>query len=141
VLTDVMHLRQDLHASPSRTHTYAVLATYAVFFAAGLVSYVVSLQLFRRFLHRVSPRRLVLPILLVVHGITMVAMYVGRFMRLNSWDVLFAPHAVVASVFRVPHAYSVFVLAMMFLIVGFSASATAAAGEKAWSQLRRLASR
>src|SRR5690242_8142829 len=62
VLTDVMHLHTDLAGSPSRGHTFVVLATYAAFFAAGLVSYVVSLQLFRRFLHGAIPRRLVLPV-------------------------------------------------------------------------------
>src|SRR3954469_3577529 len=61
VLTDVVHLHEDLQGSQSSSHTYAVLATYAAFFAAGLVSYVVSLQMFRRFLRGTIPRRLVLP--------------------------------------------------------------------------------
>src|SRR2546425_11166037 len=67
VLTDIVHMRGDLHASRSRG-TAAVLLTYSLFAAAGLVSYVVSMQLFRRFLHRLVPRRTVLPVLLVVHG-------------------------------------------------------------------------
>ena len=98
VLTDVVHLVDEMHASTSRESAYAYLATYAVYLSAGLVSYVVSLQLFRRFLHRVGPRALVLPILLVVHGLCVVAMYLGRFMRFNSWDVILAPRTVLASV-------------------------------------------
>lgn len=141
VLTDVVHLHQDLRASPSRAHTYAVLATYAIFFAGGLVSYVVSMQLFRRFLQRVMTRRLVLPALLVVHALSVVAMYLGRFMRLNSWDVVFAPRVVLDSVLRVPHPSSVVVFAVMFVMVGFGASATAAVGERLVGQLRRLTSR
>jgi uncharacterized membrane protein len=141
VLTDVVHLREDLYASPSPSHTYAVLATYAAFFAAGLVSYVISLQLFRKFLHRSIPRRLVLPALLVVHALSVAAIYIGRFMRLNSWDVVFAPRAVLDSVLRVPRPSSLAVFVVMFIVVGFGASVTLAVGEKLVSRLRRLTTR
>jgi uncharacterized membrane protein len=141
VLTDVVHLRQDLHASPLPSHTYAVLATYAVFFAAGLVSYVVSLQLFRNFLYRTIPRQLVLPALLFVHALSVVAIYIGRFMRVNSWDVVFAPRAVLDAVLRVPRPSSLAVFVVMFIVVGFGTFATYAVGEKLVSRLRRLTTR
>jgi uncharacterized membrane protein len=138
VLTDVVHMVDDLHAAPSHEHAYAVLVTYALFAAAGLVSYVVSMQLFRRFLHRVAPNRLIAPILLTVHGLCIVAMYIGRIVRLNSWDVVVAPRSVLASVVRVPHPSTVVLLAAMFVVVGVGAYATAAVGAKALAQLRRL---
>jgi len=141
VLTDVVHLREDLVASRSSSNTYAVLATYAAFFAAGLVSYVVSLQLFRRFLHGAIPRRLVLPALLVVHALSIVAVYIGRFMRVNSWDVVFAPRAVLASLLRVPRASSLAVFVVMFLVVGFGTFATYAVGEQLWTRMKRLTTR
>jgi uncharacterized membrane protein len=140
VLTDVVHMVDDLRVSPSREHTSAVLVTYALFAAAGLVSYVVSMQLFRQFLHRVAPRRVVLPVLVTVHGLCVVAMYLGRVVRLNSWDVLIAPRAVLDSVLRIPHPSTVAVLALTFLVVGVGAYITAALGDKALSQLRRLKS-
>lgn len=138
VLTDVVHMLGDLHASPSHRHAYAVLVTYALFAAAGLVSYVVSMQLFRRFLHRVAPRRVVLPVLVTVHGLCVVAMYLGRVVRLNSWDVVLAPREVLASVVRVPNPNTVVVLGVMFVVVGVGAYVTAAVGDKALTQLRRL---
>jgi uncharacterized membrane protein len=141
VLTDVVHLVDDMHASNSHESAYAYLATYAVYVSVGLVSYVVSLQLFRRFLHRVSPRRAVLPIMLVVHGLCVVAMYVGRFMRFNSWDAVLAPRTVWVSVVRVPHPNTVLILAAMFVVVGVSACVTAAVGDKALAELRRLKTR
>jgi uncharacterized membrane protein len=137
VLTDVVHMRGDLHSS--RSHgAAAVLLTYSFFAAAGLVSYVVSMQLFRRFLHRVVPHRAVLPVLLVVHGLCVVAMYLGRVVRLNSWDVVLAPGTVLASVVRVPHTYTVALLAVMFVVVGVGAYVTYAVGDRALAQLRRL---
>jgi len=141
VLTDVVHLVADIRASDSRAHDYAVLLTYAVFFGAGLVSYVVSMQLFRGFLHRVAPRRTVRPALLLVHGVCIVAMYVGHFMRLNSWDVLVAPRTVLDSVMRVPHPTSVVVLAVMFVVVGVGSYVTAAVGDKALAEVRRFRTR
>jgi uncharacterized membrane protein len=141
VLTDVMHLREDLYASPSRAHTYGVLASYGVFFAFGLLSYVVSLQLFRKFLHASVPRKLVLPALLLVHALSVVAVYIGRFMRLNSWDVVFAPHAVLDAIVRVPRASSLAVFVAMFVVIGFGTFSTYAVGEKLVSELRRLTHR
>jgi uncharacterized membrane protein len=138
VLTDVVHMVDDLRKAPSHERAYAVLVTYAVFAAAGLVSYVVSMQLFRRFLQRTTPSRLVAPILLTVHGLCIVAMYVGRVMRLNSWDVVVAPGSVLVSVVRVPHPSTVVLLGAMFVVVGVGAYATAAVGGKALTQLRRL---
>jgi uncharacterized membrane protein len=141
VLTDVVHLREDLIASRSASHTYAILATYGAFFAAGLVSYVVSLQLFRRFLHGAVPRSLVLPALLVVHALCIVAVYIGRFMRLNSWDVVLAPRAVVDALVRVPRVSSLAVFVVMFLVVGFGTFATYAVGEQLWTRMKRLTTR
>ena len=138
VLTDVVHMVDDLRKAPSHERAYAVLVTYALFAAAGLVSYVVSMQLFRQFLHRVAPKQLVAPILLTVHGLCIVAMYLGRVVRLNSWDVVVAPHAVVASVAHVPHPSTVVLLVAMFVVVGVGAYATAAVGGKALAQLRRV---
>jgi uncharacterized membrane protein len=141
VLTDVVHLHEDLQRSRSSSHTYAVLATYAAFFATGLVSYVLSLQLFRRFLHGAIPRNLVLPALLLVHGLSVVAVYIGRFMRVNSWDVVFAPRAVLDSLVRVPRISSLAVFVVMFLVIGFGTFATYAVGGKALHRLRRLVTR
>lgn len=138
VLTDVVHMVDDLRSSPSDGHAYAVLATYAAFAGVGLVSYVVSMQLFRTFLHRDAPARFVAPILITVHGLCVIAMYLGRVVRLNSWDVVLEPGRVVASILRVPHPSTVVLLVAMFLVVGVVAYATAAVGDKALTQLRRL---
>jgi uncharacterized membrane protein len=138
VLTDVVHMFEDLRAAPSLARVVAILVMYALFAAAGLASYVMSLQLFRRFLHRVAPGRFVAPILLTVHGLCVIAMGLGRIVRLNSWDVVLAPRSVLESVMRVPHPSTVVLLSAMFVVVGASAYVMAAVGDKAIAQLRRL---
>jgi uncharacterized membrane protein len=140
VLTDVVHMVYDVQAARSRLRAYEILAVYGVFFVAGLTSYVISLQLFRRFLHRVVPSRIVAPMMLALHGLCVVAMYLGRFVRLNSWDAVLAPGDVAAAVIRVPRPSTVALLTLMFVVVGAGAFATAAVGQSLRAQLRRRAS-
>jgi uncharacterized membrane protein len=137
VLTDVLHMVDDVRAAPTRPDAYTVLAIYGAFFAAGLCSYVFSLQRFRRFLHEHVSPRLVVPVLVAVHGSVVVAMFIGRVMRLNSWDIVFAPRTVLRAVVRVPQPTTVVLLGTMFVVVGFAAFATAAVADKALAQLRR----
>jgi uncharacterized membrane protein len=138
VLTDVVHMFHDIRITHSVGRVGAVLVMYAMFAAAGLASYATSLQLFRRFLHRVAPSRFVAPILLTVHGLCVVAMGLGRIVRLNSWDIVVAPRSVLASVARVPHPSTVVLLATTFVVVGIGTYAMVAVGTKALEQLRRL---
>jgi uncharacterized membrane protein len=137
LLTDVVHMVHDIRVAPSDTRAYVVIATYGGLFAFGLAAYVLSLQLFRGFLHRTVRARLVAPAILLVHALCVLAMYLGRFIRLNSWDVVLAPRRVAASVMHVPRPITVAVLAVMFVVVGVGAFATAAIGDKVVAHARR----
>jgi uncharacterized membrane protein len=75
---------------------------------------------------------------LVVHGLCVVAMYLGRVIRLNSWDVVTAPQQVAASVLRVPRPTTVVLLAMTFVVVGVAVFATVAIGDKAMRRAQRF---
>jgi uncharacterized membrane protein len=139
VLTDVVHMVDDLSGTPSRVDAYEILALYAVFFAAGLVAYVIALQLFRSFLHRNMTRRmLVAPILVAVHALRVIAMYVGRVLRFNSWDALVAPFTVLHAVARVPRPSTVVLLGVMFAVTAVAAFVTYAVGERAWRAVRSM---
>ena len=142
VLTDVVHMVDDLSMTPSRLDAYKILALYGMFFGAGLVAYAVALQLFRAFLHRTVARRiLVAPILLAVHGMCVIAMYVGRVLRFNSWDALVAPFTVLHAVARVPRPSTLVLLTAMFVVTAVATFVTYAVGEKAWRAVHSLHSR
>jgi uncharacterized membrane protein len=70
-------------------------------------------------------------------ALCVLAMYVGRAIRLNSWDVVTAPHRVVVSVARVPRPLTVVELVVMFVVVGAAGFATVAVGDKAVAHCRR----
>ena len=138
LLTDVVHMVHDIQRASSDTRAYLVIVTYGALFACGLASYALSLQLFRRFLHRTVEARLVAPTILLVHALCVLAMYLGRFVRLNSWDVLVAPGEVLSSVLRVPRPTTVVVLGIMFVVVGAGVFVTLAIADKVFARARRL---
>jgi uncharacterized membrane protein len=137
VLTDVVHMVDDVRRSRSDAHAYVLVAIYGAFFTCGLASYAFSLQRLRAFLHRAGVHRLVAPALIVLHGASVIAMYLGRFVRLNSWDAVLAPQRVLLSVLRVPRPFTVVVLVVMFFVVGVGTFAAAAVGDKVAVHARR----
>jgi uncharacterized membrane protein len=138
LLTDVVHMVHDIKGAPSDAWAYMVIVTYGALFAFGLASYALSLQLFRRFLHRSVRAGLVAPAILLVHALCVLAMYLGRFIRLNSWDVLVAPGAVVRAVMHIPRPTTVVVLGVMFVVVGVGVFVTLAITDKVLARARRL---
>jgi uncharacterized membrane protein len=137
LLTDVVHMIHDIQRAHSDSWAYLVIATYGVLFALGLGSYAFSLQLFRWFLRRNGGARLVAPAILLVHALCVVAMYLGRRIRLNSWDVVTAPQQVAGSLLRVPAPTTVALLVVMFVVVGVGVFVTVAVGDKVVARARR----
>jgi uncharacterized membrane protein len=138
VLTDVGHMVDDIKVAPTRTVAYLVLGTYACFFALGVSSYALSLHALRQHLRRVAPAWTVAPGLLVVHGLCVVGVYLGRVLRFNSWDALLAPARVIEAVAHVPRGSTVVLLLVTFLVVGVATYIAYAVGDRALSLARRL---
>ncbi|MEY2568899.1 MAG: hypothetical protein QOE35_3428 [Actinomycetota bacterium] len=92
VLTDVIHLVEDTRTTSSpAVVSFALLPQYAVFFLVGFEAYVLSLLLVGRYLQRVGLARWVLPVEVALHALCAIGVHLGRFERLNTWDVLTRP--------------------------------------------------
>jgi uncharacterized membrane protein len=137
LVTDVVHMVHDIQHAHSDAWAYLVITTYGALFALGLASYAFSLQLFRRHLRRTVRAGLIAPIVILVHALCVIAMYLGRYIRLNSWDAVLAPQQVAGSVLRVPGPLTVVVLAVMFVVVGVGVFVMAAIGDKVAARARR----
>ena len=85
-----------------------------------------------------APKPIVISSLFLLHGTCVVAMYLGRVVRVNSWDAVLAPGPVVHTVLRVPRPSTVLLLMAMFVFVGAVAFATRAVGAQAMAQVRRF---
>jgi uncharacterized membrane protein len=95
IMTDFLHLRER----PPVPLWYD-LGLLAAFAWSGFFLAVASLQVMQRLVRRVAGATMSWLFVLCVVGLSGIGVYLGRFERWNSWDIVFAPHAVVADVIR-----------------------------------------
>ena len=118
VLTDSIHLLDDIRNASNTDVYFGYLPVYGAFFVIGFASYVLSIRAMRRFLrvrgvehgHRIA-------IELSVHALCAVGMFLGRFVRLNSWDVIAAPASVRATVSDLGHRFPLAVMLATFVVL------------------------
>jgi uncharacterized membrane protein len=99
VLTDVIHLIEAIRIYDSIWMiTLVVIPMYLVFFFAGFEAYVLSLINLGYFLRRCGLGRFVLVTELVLHELSAFGIYLGRFLRFNSWDIVTQLDALTTSI-------------------------------------------
>ena len=99
VLTDIIHLVKDIRGGASMWAIALILVPqYFLFISLGVIAYTLSLVHLGRYLCREGKSRWVLPTELTLHALTSVGIYLGRFPRFNSWDLLTRPMAILSDV-------------------------------------------
>ncbi|MBX2863714.1 MAG: DUF1361 domain-containing protein [Leptolyngbyaceae cyanobacterium MAG.088] len=97
VLTDIIHLVKDIRSGQSVwAITLILVPQYALFIGFGTVAYTISIVNLGRYLSREGKSGWVCPIELTIHGLTAIGIYLGRFLRFNSWDLLTKPDTIVS---------------------------------------------
>lgn len=119
VLTDVIHLIEDIRKGYSVwIITLALIPEYLVFMIIGFEAYVLSLINMGHYLRRCGWGQFVGVAELVVHGLTAIGIYLGRFQRFNTWDILADPDALVRSVMNdLVGKRPVLVMVVTFLVI------------------------
>jgi uncharacterized membrane protein len=98
VITDIVHLLDDIRGARSDLQVLGLfLPVYLAFFVLGFGFYVVALDRMWRYVRSVRPTMRWWPIELSLQLLCAVGIYLGRVVRLNSWNVFTRPRAVLAS--------------------------------------------
>jgi len=101
ILTDIIHLVEEIQRTESLLfNTLITIPKYAVFILIGFEAYVLALVNLGFYLLAHGLNRWVLPIELMLHSLSTIGIALGRFDRLNSWDLVTQPTQVFLTLFQ-----------------------------------------
>jgi uncharacterized membrane protein len=117
VLTDVVHLPGQLRQTRADGHVVALLVQFGILWLIGFAAYVFSVTRAERWLRSLgAPKKAVVLADLAIHAVCAVGVVLGRIVRLNSWDVVMRPAAVV-EVVGIPSAFAAATVAVTFAVL------------------------
>lgn len=98
VLTDIIHLIRGAGAWGIRVWVIALvfIPLHTVAIILGFEAYVLSILNLDYYIKKHGDRRLILPTELFIHAMSAVGIYLGRFARVNSWDLATDPTSIFA---------------------------------------------
>lgn len=92
ILTDVIHFYSAVRSVNSAFGiTLVILPIYIIFIGSGWFAYVFSLINIDRYLDKYQLERYTNIIELIIHLLCAIGIYIGRFLRFNSWDLVTEP--------------------------------------------------
>lgn len=99
VLTDIIHLIRQIEEGQSVwVVTLALIPQYLAFMLAGVEAYVLSVMSLGYYLKQQGWGKFILVTELTIHALSAIGIYLGRFIRFNSWDIITNPDALVNTV-------------------------------------------
>ncbi|NJK69622.1 MAG: DUF1361 domain-containing protein [Microcoleus sp. CSU_2_2] len=119
VLTDIIHLIEQIKEGQSVwVVTLALIPQYIAFMLVGVEAYVLSVMSLGYYLKQQGWGKFILPTELTIHALSALGVYLGRFIRFNSWDILTNPDALVNTVMNdLVGKRPVLVMAVTFVVI------------------------
>ncbi|MEG4966930.1 DUF1361 domain-containing protein [Microcoleus sp. B6-A1] len=119
VLTDIIHLiRQIKEGNSVWIVTLALIPQYLAFMLAGFGAYVLSVMNLGYYLKQQGWSKFILATEITIHALSAIGIYLGRFIRFNTWDILTNPDALVNSVMNdLIGKRPVLVMAVTFVVI------------------------
>lgn len=119
VLTDIIHLIEQIKEGYSVwTVTLVLIPQYLAFMLVGFGAYVLSVMNLGYYLKQQGWSRFILATEITIHALSAIGIYLGRFIRFNSWDILTNPDALVNTVMNdLIGKRPVLVMAVTFVVI------------------------
>ena len=119
ILTDSIHIIElSQKGYPLWAITFILIPQYTLFLLAGFGTYAVSLIKLDRYLIDFISRKYIILINGIVHFLCVVGIYVGRFERFNSWDLVTKPNKVILTTAQdLLDIWKIFTIAIAFFLI------------------------
>jgi len=120
LLTDIIHLIRGTSSGEVATWIVALvfIPLHVAAILLGFEAYVLSLLNLSYFLNQRGWSRWILPTELLMHGLSAIGIYLGRFIRFNSWDLVADPSSVlVITLNTLTEKRPLFVMFVTFVIL------------------------
>ena len=120
VLTDIIHLIRQIQYDGNSVWTLilALIPQYLVFMVVGFGAYVLSVMNLGYYLKQQGWSKFILATEITIHALSALGIYLGRFIRFNTWDIVTNPDALVNTVMNdLIGKGPVLVMAVTFVVI------------------------
>ncbi|MEB3309443.1 MAG: DUF1361 domain-containing protein [Snowella sp.] len=119
ILTDLIHYVKTIQRGiPESIIILALTPQYIVFIVGGFQAYVMSLLNVEFYLQKMGWEKWSVLTQLILHFLSAIGIYLGRFLRFNSWDFLAQPDELAQSLAQdLSHKQPILAISVTFLIL------------------------
>ena len=95
ILTDSIHIIELGQSYPNWAIILILIPQYVLFIIIGFEAYVICLTKLDSYLANLVTQKYLILVNGIVHGLCIIGIYLGRFERFNSWDLVTKPRKVI----------------------------------------------
>jgi uncharacterized membrane protein len=119
VLTDIIHYIRSIRQGLSDSIIiFALTPQYLIFLIGGFQAYVMSLLNLEFYLTKLGQEKSIFAVQILIHFLSAIGIYLGRFLRFNSWDFVTQPDELAETLARdLSHKQPVLAITITFIIL------------------------